>query len=229
MSLLFLDNPIWHSLRSHHAPLGAATRLAACYAPAVAPFAGVAEASAAAGAELAGLLGEHEPYYLVGIAPPAVPGWQVDSHGSITQMLCSSPPEVPDGPRVTVLGPAHVADMLELTALVFPGYFRQNTLRMGHYLGIYLDGRLAAMAGERMNMPGYREISAVCTHPEHTGRGYAQRLVALITRSVFDQGVSPFLHVNTDNRRAKSVYERLGYAERGEIALYALHQDRPHA
>lgn len=223
---LALDNPIWHSLRSHHAPLGAATPLAACYAASVAPFAGVAEASEAAGIELAGLLGEHEPYYLVGIVPPAVPGWQLDDHGTITQMLCKSPPDVPDGPKVTTLGPAHVADMLELTALVFPGYFRQQTLRMGRYLGIYLDGRLAAMAGERMDMPGYREISAVCTHPAHTGRGYAQRLVALITRGVFAEGVSPFLHVSTDNRRAKAVYARLGYAERCEIALYGLHREQ---
>lgn len=217
-----LDNPIWHSLRSHHRPLGVMTPLAACYRPDVAPFAAVAEASEAAAIELATLLGDHEPYYLVGPAPAAVPGWQIHDHGTITQMVCDGVPEVPDGPRVTTLGPAHVEDMLALTALVFPGYFREATLRMGHYVGIYLDGRLAAMAGERMDLPGWREISAVCTHPDYLGRGYAQRLVALVTRGVFATGVAPFLHVNTNNLRAKAVYARLGYSERCEIALCAL-------
>lgn len=217
-----LDNPIWHSLRSHHRPLGTATPLAACYKPEVAPFAAVAEASGAAAAELTTLLGDHEPYYLVGPAPAAVAGWHIHDHGTITQMVCASAPDVPDGPRVTTLGPAHVEDMLALTALVFPGYFREATLRMGQYVGIYLDGRLAAMAGERMDLPGWREISAVCTHPDHLGRGYAQRLVALVTRGVFASGIAPFLHVNTNNRRAKAVYARLGYTERCEIALCAL-------
>jgi ribosomal protein S18 acetylase RimI-like enzyme len=220
-----LDNPIWQSLRSRHLALGGGGEIAACYDPDIAPFAGVAYADAACGAALATLLGDREPYYLAGVIPPAVPGWRLDDHGVIDQMVCTRAPDVPDGPDVVELGAANVADMLELTALVFPGYFRRDTLRMGRYLGIYIDGRLAAMAGERMALPGHREISAVCTHPGHTGRGYAQRLVALVTRDVFASGLLPFLHVSPENARAKQVYERLGYADRCAVALYALHRD----
>lgn len=220
-----LDNPIWHSLRSRHAELGESGEHAACYAAGVAPFAGVARADAECGTALATLLGDHEPYYLVGVIPPAVPGWRLDDHGVIDQMLCARAPDVPDGPAMTGLGAEHVEDMLELTALVFPGYFRRDTLRMGRYLGIYINGRLAAMAGERMALPGHREISAVCTHPDHAGRGYAQRLVAQVTRGVFAAGLLPFLHVSPGNTRAKQVYERLGYADRGAVTLYALHRD----
>jgi GNAT superfamily N-acetyltransferase len=220
-----LDNPIWHSLDSHHATLGRASSSAASYAPEVAPFVGVGSADAAAGAALAGLLGTHEPYYLVGLVPPSVPGWRLDDHGVIEQMVCAAAPALPDGPDFCELGEAHIDDMLELTGLVFPGYFRHDTLRMGRYFGIYRDGRLAAMAGERMHLPGWREISAVCTHPDHGGRGYAQRLVALVTQGVFEQGLQPFLHVSPGNDRAKNVYLRLGYVDRCNVALYSLHRE----
>lgn len=220
-----LDNPIWQSLQSHHAALGRASGAAAGYVPEIAPFVGVGSADAAAGVALAGLLGAHEPYYLVGLVPPAVPGWRLDDHGVIHQMVCARPPAVPDGAEVCELGEAHIDDMLELTGLVFPGYFRHDTLRMGRYLGIYRDGRLAAMAGERMHLPGWREISAVCTHPDHAGRGHAQRLVALVTCGVFEQGEQPFLHVSPGNDRAKNVYLRLGYVDRCDVALYSLHRE----
>lgn len=219
-----LDNPIWQSLRSHHAALGRPAVQAACYRAAVAPFAGVAAADAAAGTVLAGLLDPQESYYLVGVIPPSVPGWQLEDHGVIHQMVCATAPDVADGPAVSELGAAQVADMLELTTLVFPGYFRPDTLHMGRYIGIYLDGCLAAMAGERMYLPGHREISAVCTHPRYLGRGYAQRLVALVTRAVSAAGLLPFLHVSPGNRRAKAVYERLGYVDRADVALYGLQQ-----
>jgi ribosomal protein S18 acetylase RimI-like enzyme len=220
-----LDNPIWHSLRSRHAALGEGGEHAACYDPDIAPFAGVASADAQCGAALATLLGDREPCYLVGVIPPVVPGWRLDDHGVIDQMLCTRAPDVPDGPAMAELGADNVEDMLELTARVFPGYFRRDTLRMGRYLGIYIGDRLAAMAGERMALPGHREISAVCTHPDHTGRGYAQRLVAQVTRDVFAVGLLPFLHVSPGNTRAKQVYERLGYVDRRAVVLYALHRD----
>ncbi|HWU52782.1 MAG TPA: GNAT family N-acetyltransferase, partial [Tahibacter sp.] len=131
-------------------------------------------------------------------------------------------PAVPEGPPVTELGAEHLGDMLALTALVYPGYFRRETPRMGRYLGIYVAGSLAAMAGERMALPGWREISGVCTHPDHLGRGYAQRLVALATRRIVADGRRPFLHVSAANVRAKRIYEHLGYTDRVALAHYVL-------
>lgn len=216
------DNPIWQALRSDHAALGAGDDCAAAYRAEVAPFVGVAAADARCGEALAALLGERETCYLVGVIPPQVPGWQLHDHGVIDQMVCAAVPEVPPGPPVVELGAGHLDDMLALTALVYPGYFRHDTPRMGRYLGIYRDGRLAAMAGERMALPGWREISGVCTHPDHLGRGYAQRLVALATRRIAADGRRPFLHVSAANGRAKRIYEHLGYADRVALAHYVL-------
>lgn len=220
-----LDNPIWHALRTRHAALGSTTELAAAYRPDVAPFVGVPTADRASGEALATLLGERETCYLVGVIPPAVPGWQLEDHGVIDQMLCTLAPALPPGPELVELGAAHVDDMLALTALVYPGYFRRETRLMGRYLGIYVDGRLAAMAGERMSLPAHREISGVCTHPDHLGRGHAQRLVAQVTRDILAAGLQPFLHVSAANVRAKRIYEHLGYADRAALAHYVMRRD----
>ncbi|MBL8301105.1 MAG: GNAT family N-acetyltransferase [Rhodanobacteraceae bacterium] len=217
-----LDNPIWHALRNHHAELGVGDGSAAAYRPEVAPFVGVPAADENSGAALSAWLGEHKRCYLVGVIPPRVPGWRLADHGVIDQMICAAPPEVPPGPAVVELGAAHLEDMLALTALVYPGYFRRETPRMGRYFGIYINGRFAAMAGERMSLPGYREISGVCTHPDHLGRGYAQRLVALLTRDILAAGLQPFLHVSAVNTRAKRIYEHLGYFDRCALAHYVL-------
>jgi ribosomal protein S18 acetylase RimI-like enzyme len=217
-----LDNPIWHSLRTHHAALGEGDDSSAAYRSDVAPFVGVPFADAHCGEALAARLGTQGRHYLVGVIPPQVPGWQLEDHGVIDQMVCESAPEVPSGPEVVELGATHLDDQLALTALVYPGYFRRETPRMGRYLGIYLDGRLAAMAGERMSLPGHREISGVCTHPDYLGKGYAQRLVALVTRDIFAAGLQPFLHVSAKNVRAKRIYEHLGFADRKALAHYVL-------
>jgi predicted GNAT family acetyltransferase len=102
---------------------------------------------------------------------------------------------------------------------VYPHYFRARTIEMGRYLGIYSGDTLVAMAGERMGMDRHQEISAVCTHPDFTGRGYAQRLVAELNNAILDSGRLPFLHVSHVNTRAKSLYQRMGYTHRTDVAL----------
>ena len=93
---------------------------------------------------------------------------------------------------------------------------------MGRYFGIYDGDTLVAMAGERMRLPAHQELSAICTHPDYTGRGYAQQLVAMLTNDILDSGRVPFLHVSHENVRAKALYERLGYSFRADIALVAM-------
>lgn len=93
---------------------------------------------------------------------------------------------------------------------------------MGRYFGIYDGAKLAAIAGERMRFEGYTELSAICTDPAYTGRGYAQRLVAMLTNDILDSGVLPFLHVSHQNARAKSLYEHMGYRFRADIPLLAV-------
>lgn len=219
-----LDNPVWHSLMSQHAALAITATGAAKYPPAVAPFAAVGHAPGRAATQLASLVGDDESVYLVGVAPERPPGWTLEQEKPCLQMICHAPPAEIPGPPVTEMSELQRDDMLALTALVFPGFFRPRTLEMGRYLGIYDGRRLAAMAGERMRLDGFQEISAVCTHPDYTGRRYAQRLVSLVSRGACERGFVPFLHVYHDNARAIAVYRQLGFADRANMPLWSLHK-----
>ena len=95
-------------------------------------------------------------------------------------------------------------------------------MELGRYFGIYVDGRLAAMIGERLGTPEAREMSAICTHPDFLGRGYARRLTAFLTNQTLRAGKRPFLHVAYANARAKALYEAMGYALRRDIPFMAL-------
>jgi predicted GNAT family acetyltransferase len=112
------------------------------------------------------------------------------------------------------LGTPDSAEMIELTAMTKPGPFSTRTHELGTYLGIRKDGKLVAMAGERLKVPGHTEVSAVCTHPEHTGKGYAGDLMAEVMKRIRERGETPFLHVRQDNGRAIEVYKRLGFRQR---------------
>jgi GNAT superfamily N-acetyltransferase len=217
-----LDNPIWESLCTHHTHLAVLSERAGRYPADIAPFVGVLSSDAPAAEQLEQLVQPGESVYLVAIAPPLGKAWKLKSHGSIPQMICESLIPAVEGPQITTLTPEHGADMLALTALVFPGYYRARTHEMGRYVGIYQDGVLAAMAGERMHAHGYQEISAVCTHPKYTGRRYAQRLIAKLTNDILQRGETPFLHVNRENARARAVYELLGYDVRRDIDLWSV-------
>ena len=100
-----------------------------------------------------------------------------------------------------------------------PGPFRSQTYTLGTYLGIRIDGRLAAMGGQRMHVPGYREISAICTHPDFQGRGYARAILGRLVAEIFDRGLIPFLHVEEGNQRAQGVYRDFGFVERTRLPL----------
>jgi predicted GNAT family acetyltransferase len=112
--------------------------------------------------------------------------------------------------------------MLKLTSIAFPGFFRKRTVLLGSYYGIRVDGELVAMAGERMALPGFVEISAVCTHPEHTGKGYAGHLMSLLMRDHAKAGLRSFLHVNAENERAIALYKRLGFSDARENCAYPI-------
>jgi GNAT superfamily N-acetyltransferase len=219
-----LDNPAWHSLTTRHAGLAISADGAARYPAAIVPFAAVGEPTARAADQLTSLIDDGESVFIVGIAPEPPPGWQLEPKKPVLQMICNTrSPEIP-GPPVRTMTAAESPDMVALTDLVFPGFFRPRTLEMGSYYGIYEGRRLAAMAGERMRLDGYQELSAVCTHPDYTGRGYAQRLLSILCNSAFDRGFTPFLHVYADNARAIGVYRKMSFVDRTVLPFWALHQ-----
>lgn len=217
-----LDNPVWSSLRSRHAHLARMRGGAGRYHADVAPFAAIDPESAQAADDLRELLAPGETVLLVGPSPPLPATWHVDGPVPIAQMVCSAPIAIDPGPDVVELGEEKLADMLALTALVYPHYFRPGTIRMGRYLGIYQGAQLIAMAGERMGMDGHQEISAVCTHPDHLGHGHARRLMAMINNDALTRGRLPFLHVSHDNARAKALYQHLGYLHRIDVPLLSV-------
>jgi ribosomal protein S18 acetylase RimI-like enzyme len=128
-------------------------------------------------------------------------------------------------PEIVELGSADSAEMIELTKLTRPGPFGKRTHELGTYLGIRHDGKLVAMAGERLKIPGYTEVSAVCTHPEYTGRGYARIMMTEVMRRILDRGETPFLHVREDNGRAIKLYQKLGFATRVLLYTVGLRKD----
>ena len=217
-----LDNPFWASLQSRHLPLARRIGEVARYPPEFAPFLGVANADAETADAIAALLEPDETVYLLGVAPVLPDGWRLEAFAPLAQMTCTAPIAVIDGPEVIELSEEHRADVLALTALVYPHYFRPRTMELGRYFGIYQDGRLAAIIGERLGMDAYQEISAVCTHPDFNGRGYARRLLALLSNDNLERGRMPFLHVSHENSRAVLLYEQTGYRHRRDIGFWSL-------
>jgi ribosomal protein S18 acetylase RimI-like enzyme len=222
MALPELDNPFWSSLRSRHRDIARCEGDVARYPPEFAPFLGVASAEANVADAIASLVEPDESVYLLGVAPRLSREWQLEVFRPLAQMICTAPIQVIDGPEVIELSAQHLADVLALTALVYPHYFRERAMELGRYFGIYQDGRLAAMIGERLGTDAYQEISAICTHPDFNGRGYARRLTALLSNDNLERGRTPYLHVSHENVRAKQLYEQLGYGHRRDIAFWSL-------
>ncbi|MET0654906.1 MAG: GNAT family N-acetyltransferase [Pseudoxanthomonas sp.] len=220
-----LDNPIWEALASRHLPFARREGDVVRYPPDVAPFMGVSDDGVEAAAALESLVPVGDTVLLLGRVPAQAEGWRMQQLAMLAQMVCAAPVAEIDGPELIELTRAHRADVLELTALVYPHYFRPRTVELGRYFGIYQQGRLAAMIGERMGMDEYTEISAVCTHPDFNGRGYARHLLTRLSNDVFRRGLTPFLHVSHENVRAKELYAQNGYFVRREIAFWSLRRD----
>jgi len=212
-----LDNPILAALTGPHASLARVQGLAMRYPADVSPFAALRAPAGDAFADLRTLLGPQDGVALVTTEPHAIPdGWQVLLDRPIEQMVCADVPAQIDV-QPLVLGDPDVPDMLALTALTEPGPFAARTHRMGKYIGLRNpDGRLMAMAGQRMSLADFTEISAVCCDPEFRGKGYARALIVTLMREVFAAGKIPILHVKNENG-AKVLYEKIGFRVRREI------------
>lgn len=223
-----LDNPFWSSLRSRHRDLALVDGAVARFPPEFAPFLGIADAAADVAHALASLVAPEEAVLMLGVVPDSVPqGWRLEALGDLAQMACTERIAEVDGPGIIALSDPHRPDVLALTALVYPHYFRERTMELGRYFGIYMpdadgDVRLAAMIGERLGTDGCTEMSAICTHPDFTGRGYARRLTAMLTNDTLARGRMPFLHVSQENHRALELYQRMGYRLRREIGFWKL-------
>ncbi|MBO9150798.1 GNAT family N-acetyltransferase [Chitinophaga sp. GCM10012297] len=214
-----LDNPAWSALTSQHSEFAIGPALAKRYRADIVSFTGFAEPTVAAAAALDPLMAAGEHFFIIGEPPPLPEGWEVKNDLACVQMVCESPVTVPATVEIEPLVEKQAREMYDLVQLVQPGYYLLNTHRMGDYYGIRQEGKLVAIAGERMRTDVFTELSAICTHPDFTGRKYAQQLTAHLCRKNIEAGKIPFLHASTANSRAIGVYELMGFRTRREISF----------
>lgn len=220
-----LDNPVWHALRGPHARFAVRRGLALHYQREVAAFSAFDASSAQAYADLAVDLPAGTEARLVRREVDPLPaGWiEVNQMRLFQMMVVRDDIDAIDGPEVVPLGAAQADAAAALVDLTKPGPFGPRTLEMGRYIGVFDDGEdgeggeLLAMAGERMHLPGFIEMSAICTHPRARGRGLAEYLMRRLMHAAFARGERPFLHVLPDNDAAIALYRRLGFDVRAEM------------
>lgn len=214
-----LDNPVWQALNSVDSRFNLGDEITGYFPADVSPFAALSNWTAT----LQHTLYERLPAdrsWSVMIKDPVelIAAWELKFSTTLHQMVCTDFTPYHNGAIETIpLTTSHVPAMLDLTALTKPGPFLEHTIDFGNYHGIFDGEQLVAMAGERLHLNGYTEISAVCTHPDYEGKGYGAVLVSLIAQQIIDKSNIPFLHVKWDNQRAIKMYERLGFAHRSDM------------
>jgi len=222
-----LDNPVWSALTGIQRGFGVTNELAGRFASDRSPFGAFCEEPGRdhwqAMAELVGPRGVVGPVGVLGDVPE---GWTQIWKGHGLQMvgdrISAAPADGPPGELADVvvdLGKDDVDDMLDLVALAEPGPFERRTIEFGGYVGVRRHGRLVAMAGERMQLPGFSEISAVATHPEARREGLARELVSRVARSIIDRGNTPVLHASSTNQAAIALYRAMGFTPRRLITF----------
>jgi ribosomal protein S18 acetylase RimI-like enzyme len=219
-----LDDPIWAALTSDHAYFAEGQQLAKRYPPDIAPFAGVVERSAEAGAALRELVPVHGQLALFAVAPFVPPiGLEVERAASMEQMIATAPLDsYTAGTDVLNLTPEQAGEMQQLAALTKPGPFGPRTHMLGRYMGIRVGNALVAMAGERLRFTGYVEVTGVCVHPDHRRKGYARALIAAVVARAMREHLVPFLHVYTTNASAIALYRSLNFVVRRQLYVTVL-------
>ena len=219
-----LDRPIWAALTTTQMQLGFGNQLARRYYPEVAPFAALATESPECFAALGELLSPAEQVLLKTFKPfGAIDGLNVKDIGMLNQMVLSRRnAKMAADPGIVNLSEDDADEMHELVVRTKPGPFGERTMEMGHYIGIRDDGRLIAMAGERMRFDGFVEISAVCVDSNYRGKGLARRLVVALGAQIESRGETAFLHVLADNLGAIKLYKDIGFDIRQAFFLSAI-------
>lgn len=218
-----LDRPVWLALTTRQAPLALGDRRALRLAPDYGVFAAAADDSAESQAALADLCPAGGGIALVELNEPAPPpGLTVIDRGLCWQMLAETLTPGDAAFPIAALGEADAAEMFELATLTRPGPFFARTHQLGEFVGVRVDGHLAAMAGERMQAPGFTEVSGVCTHPDHRGHGFAAGLTRRVASRILARGETPFLHVYETNTAAIRVYQALGFKLRRKLKITVL-------
>lgn len=218
-----LDNPVYNALLSGDAKLSRGTENVKYFDEEVSPFVGFDEGYQHGFRDLYELLppGRKILYAIPKTIQEPV-GWEIMHEIQGVQFVFDAPIDPFDipGHPIVPLNKHNVEEMVQLARLTKPGPFDTRTIEFGNYFGIFENGKLASMTGQRLHVPGFTEISAVCTHPTHLGKGHAALLLQHQLDLINKSGQSPFLHVRADNERAIALYNRLGFRVRGPMNFY---------
>jgi predicted GNAT family acetyltransferase len=222
-----LDNPIWNALVTGNKKFSNGNEQAKYINRDVGIFAGLKTNNESDLNELHALVPEKSLVVL--FTPGEIPiptGWTIQLKKEILQMVYQQQDQpVAEANELTPLQEKDIPAMLDLTTLTNPGPFLPRTIDLGNYEGIFIGNDLVAMAGQRLQPDPYTEVSAVCTHPDHTGKGYAAKLVRSQVSKITAASRIPFLHVYSDNTTAWKLYEKMGFQIRRQMLVYVLEME----
>lgn len=214
-----LDNPVWSSLSESHQAFSIELEGVKFYQPDIAPFGGFIDIENTANG-LAQYAEFSDEFFILGERPNCAYPAVFNSELVCEQMVIDRRINIQGSDQIVQIGREDSTALFDLVNMVQPGYFKQRTSVLGNYYGIYKEGILVAVTGERMNMNAYTEVSAVVTDPEHTGKGYAKILVSHVVDKILSEGKMPFLHVAESNELAIILYKKLGFVTRRKISLW---------
>ncbi|MCV9929096.1 GNAT family N-acetyltransferase [Flavobacterium sp. LS1R49] len=215
-----LDNPAWHSLSETHKEFQVDYNTIKFYHPDYCPFGGFMTSE-----NISNAIDEYskltDSFFIVGEKPQLSNQLELKKELICLQMIIYNRIDIEIKEEIIPLTTNDHNDALfELVSLVQPGYFKRKTALLGNYIGIFKDSKLIAVTGERMKMNDFTEVSAIVTHPDYTGQGYARQLIAHAVNNIFDQNKTPYLHVVENNIGAIKLYEKLGFTTRRKMSLW---------
>ena len=219
-----LDNPAWNALLSGNKNFSKGNEQIKYFDSEVAPFVGFADYSPDKSDILYHLISGQRTLAIISPKEIIISNqWDVIEHMKVLQMIHKHSALSEIAPANCIqLKKQHVPEMIALTGMTHPGPFLKRTIEFGNYYGIFKDNKLVAMAGQRLHVNEYLEISAVCTHPDYLGKGYASQLITDHIHRIKAGAGIPFLHVKDDNNRAITLYKKLGFEARKQLDIYII-------
>lgn len=219
-----LNNPVWTALNTGNSNLGEGNDKAKHFFPDISLFVGLEENRRENYEALLDIIPHDHTIAAFAIEKNVDPApWTLVHRVECLQMIFEGPtPKSEDNPDIVKLNTEHIPAMLALTKLAPPGPFLQRTIEFGGYEGIFSGDELIAMGGQRLHCGPFVEISAICTHPNHNGKGYARQIINSQIRRLLAEDNIPYLHVRADNARAINIYSSMGFVKRTEVTISIL-------
>jgi len=220
-----LDNPVWNSLSEIHSAFAIDYNGTKFYNPDYCPFGGFINSESTLEASNQYSVAT-ENFFIVGEKPETSNSLQIVKELVCLQMIVYNKIELSITDKIVKLTEEHNEELVHLVNLVQPGYFKNKTAALGNYYGIFKENQLVAITGERMKMNDFTEVSAIITHPHHTGKGYAKQLIAHCVNSIFSENKTPYLHVVESNIGAIGLYEKLGFVTRRKMSFWNISKNQ---